>query len=107
MKHYDLDKIIIKVKKWFSEHYGEDLESLILYGSQARGDACKYSDIDILVVLKRAFNYRQELGNTSEFISDISLEYDTVISRVFISQESFLDDNSLFLINVRQEGIIL
>jgi len=47
------------------------------------------------------------LGNTSEFISDISLEYDTVISRVFISQKSFLDDNSLFLINVRQEGIIL
>lgn len=107
MKHSNLDKIIIKVKKWFSEHYGEDLESLILYGSQARGDASKYSDIDILVILKRAFNYRQELENTSEFIGDISLEYDTVISRTFISQESFLDNNNPFLLNIRREGITL
>ncbi len=107
MKHSHLNKIIFLLKNWFDDHYKEDLHSLILYGSQARGDADKYSDIDVLVVLKRAFNYRQELNNTSEFISDLSLEYNTVISRAFISQDSFLNDNTPFLLNVRREGTTL
>lgn len=107
MTHSHLTEIIILVKKWFSQYYQEDLDKLILYGSQARGDAREYSDIDILIILKRAFNYRQELEKTSDFICDICLKYDTVISRAFISQKSFEEDNSPFLLNVRREGISL
>jgi predicted nucleotidyltransferase len=107
MKHSQLNEIITLLKRWFSQYYQEDLDKLILYGSQARGDAQKYSDIDILIVLKRAFNYREELNNTSDFICDLSLEYDTVISRAFISQQCFEDDNTPFLLNVRREGITL
>ncbi len=107
MKHLQLKEIISLVKTWFSQHYQQDLHQLILYGSQARGDAKKYSDIDILIVLKKTFNYRQELNNTSDFICDLCLEYDTVISRAFISQESFEKDNTPFLLNVRREGVTL
>lgn len=107
MKHSQLNEIITLLKKWFSQYYQEDLYKLILYGSQARGDAKEYSDIDILIVLKRAFNYRQELNNTSDFICDLSLEYNTVISRAFISKQSFEEDNSPFLLNVRREGVTI
>ncbi|WP_413174460.1 nucleotidyltransferase domain-containing protein [Anabaena azotica] len=34
------------------ELYQNQLEAIILYGSQAREDAKEFSDIDILVVLK-------------------------------------------------------
>jgi predicted nucleotidyltransferase len=44
MKNHSLDKISSVIKQWFSEQYRENLESLILYGSQARGDAKEYSD---------------------------------------------------------------
>ena len=107
MKNQNLDRIVILVKQWFSEQYQENLDELILYGSQARDDAQEYSDIDVLVVLKKAFNYREEIDRTSQFIADLSLEYDTVISRAFISAQRFQDENSPFLLNVRREGVAL
>jgi predicted nucleotidyltransferase len=107
MKNQNLDKIIFLVKQWFTEQYQDNLESIILYGSQARDDAKEYSDIDILVVLKRAFNYREEIEKTSHFIADLSLENDTVISRAFISTQRFHEENNPFVLNVRKEGITL
>lgn len=107
MKNQNLDKIIFLLKQWFTEQYQDNLESIILYGSQARDDAKEYSDIDILVVLKKAFNYREEIEKTSHFIADLSLEYDTVISRAFISTQRFHEENNPFLLNVRREGITL
>jgi predicted nucleotidyltransferase len=107
MKNQNLDKIIFLVKQWFTEQYQDNLESIILYGSQARDDAKEYSDIDILVVLKKAFNYREEIEKTSHFIADLSLEHDTVISRSFISTQRFHEENNPFLLNVRREGITL
>lgn len=107
MKNQNLDRIIALVKQWFSEQYQENLEGLILYGSQARGDAKEDSDIDVLVVLKKVFNYREEIERTSKFIADLSLEYDTVISRAFISAQRFQEENSPFLLNIRREGVPL
>lgn len=107
MKNQNLDCIVALVKQWFSEQYQENLDELILYGSQARGDAQEYSDIDVLVVLKQAFNYREEIDRTSQFVADLSLEYDTVISRAFISAQRFQEENSPFLLNVRREGVAL
>ena len=107
MKNQNLDKIIFLVKQWFTEQYQDNLESIILYGSQARDDAKEYSDIDILIVLKKAFNYREEIEKTSHFIADLSLENDTVISRAFISTQRFYEENNPFVLNVRKEGITL
>jgi hypothetical protein len=33
--------------------------------------------------MKSAFNYSDEIKKTSEFIQELSLKYDTVISRAF------------------------
>lgn len=107
MKNPNLEKIIPRLKQWFCEHYQDNLESLILYGSQARGEAKEYSDIDILVILKKAFDYQEEIKKSSEFIANLSLEYDTVISRCFISEKRFKEENSPFLLNVRREGVSL
>jgi len=107
MKNQNLDNIISLVKKWFTEQYQDNLESIILYGSQARNEAKEYSDIDILIVLKTTFNYREEIAKTSYFIADLSLEYDTVISRAFISAQRFQEEKNPFVLNVKREGIAL
>ncbi|MEM8642263.1 MAG: nucleotidyltransferase domain-containing protein [Cyanobacteria bacterium P01_G01_bin.54] len=106
-QNQQLDQVIATVKAWFAQQYQDDLESLVLYGSQAREDAHADSDVDLLVVLRRAFNYREEIKKTSQFIADLSLEYDTVVSRAFISGQRFREERSPFLLNVRREGVVL
>lgn len=85
--------------------YGDRLIQLILYGSQARGDATSESDIDVLVVLNGVVNPGDEVARTGELIADLSLSYGVVISCVFISGDRYLTGQSPLLLNVRREGV--
>ena len=107
MNRPQLQIILQKVKQSLSKFYQDQLEKIILYGSQAREDATEYSDIDILVVLKSAINPYDEIDKTSEIIADLCLEYDVVISRHFISSEKFNNQNTPFIYNVKKEGIMI
>ncbi len=84
---------------------GEKLETIYLYGSQARGEAKANSDIDVLVVLTGDFDYAQMLDLTSDVVWKLSLENDIVISRVFISKFNFDQANTPFLLNVHREAV--
>lgn len=42
------------LKEKLTQEFGERLDSTQLFGSKARGDAVKHSDVDVLVVLKDA-----------------------------------------------------
>ena len=84
---------------------GDELEAVYLFGSQARGDARPDSDIDVLVVLRGDFDYGELIQRTSRVVADLSLRYDVVISRTFVSQDSFSNEYSPFLINVRREAV--
>jgi len=107
MNRPQLQIILQKVKQSLRKFYQDKLEKIILYGSQARGDATEYSDIDILVVLKSTINPYDEIDKTSEIIADLCLEHDVVISRHFISSEKFESQNTPFIYNVKKEGIII
>jgi predicted nucleotidyltransferase len=50
-------------KKELQKAFPNQLHSLKLFGSKARGDAAKYSDVDVLVVLKRG-GWRQRKAIT-------------------------------------------
>jgi predicted nucleotidyltransferase len=46
---------------WARELVGDDLEGVVLFGSQARGDARPGSDIDLLIVISSARELEREL----------------------------------------------
>ena len=85
--------------------YRDRLVRLVLFGSQARGDADPDSDIDVLIVLDGKVNPGEEILRTGETISTLSLKHNVVISRTFVSKEGFLAEQSSLLLNVRSEGV--
>lgn len=107
MKKAKLTLILQEIKQSLLNFYQDQLEAIILYGSQAREDAKEFSDIDILVILKSEINAYHEIDKTSQIISGICLSYDVVISRHFISSEKFQNENTPFSYNVKKEGIII
>jgi predicted nucleotidyltransferase len=100
-----LKAILAELRSRFETLYGDRLVRLILYGSQARGDAEPDSDIDVLVVLKGAVRPGQEIERTGDVVSEVSLLNRTVISCVFFSEERFLSEWTPLLSNVRREGV--
>jgi predicted nucleotidyltransferase len=86
---------------------GDRLEQILLFGSQARGEARPDSDIDILVVVREDYDYADLIRRTSPIIAALSLRYDVVISRAFVSRERYEREQSPFLLNVRREGIAI
>ncbi len=97
--------ILTELSRRLQALYGLRLIRLILYGSQARGDAKPGSDIDVLVVLEGPVNPFEEIHRTGKSVAELSLAYDEVVSCVFISSEQYEREQSPLLINVRREGI--
>lgn len=101
----NIPKIIRKFKKELVRIYGDQIHSILLYGSRARGDERSDSDIDILIVLKSEFNYSEMLKLSDELAASLSLENDVVISRAFVTEKDFRERQIPFLMNVRREAI--
>jgi predicted nucleotidyltransferase len=101
----ELQNILIEVRQQLEMIYKERLINIILFGSQARGDAVSESDIDILVVLQGSVKPGQEIARVGEITSMLSLKYNVVISCVFVSSDRYETERSPFLLNVHREGI--
>lgn len=90
--------------------YGCHLKSVILYGSYARGDFTKESDVDIMILLsltdEEIKEYRHQL---SEHTYDFYMTYDLDIKPIVKNEEHFMKwvDNYPFYTNVSREGVKL
>jgi predicted nucleotidyltransferase len=101
----NIRKILRKLKKELIRIYGDQIHSILLYGSRARGDERPDSDIDILIVLKDEFNYSEMLSLSSDLTASLSLENDVVISRAFVTEKDYKERQIPFLMNVRREAV--
>ncbi len=107
MEQNRLRQILYELQNELYTALGGRMEKIVLYGSQARGDARNDSDIDVLIVLKENFKYGVMLRKTSKIIARLSLENDVVISRAFVSIQQYEQSKMPFLMNIRREGIAI
>jgi len=99
--------ILSELKGRLAEHYGERLAKVVLFGSQARGDAAEDSDIDVLVVLRGEVEAGAELWEISAITSELSLRSEHVISTTVIPERLYQRRASGFMGNIRHDGISL
>ncbi len=105
MKHEKLNEILSELRARLKENYGDRLVDVLLFGSQARGDAVNGSDIDVMVILKGEIDQGKEIWESSEYSAAISLEHDVLISTVFVSDNLYHRAQTPFLINARREAV--
>lgn len=94
-----------KLRAGLQAIYGERLKGVYLFGSYARGDADAESDVDVLVILDRIDRYAEEVERTGQLGAKLSLKYGVSISKVYKRESDWLQRESPFLINVREEAI--
>ena len=95
---------LAELKRRFEDLYGDRLVKMILYGSHARGDAGRWSDIDVMVVLKGPVDHSEEVFRTGEVSSELCLKHDVVVQRFFLDEKRLAAGDGPVLRNIRREG---
>jgi predicted nucleotidyltransferase len=103
--HLDVNGVLGDLKAGLRLVYGNRLRGIYLFGSYARGEADRESDLDILVVLDAFDRYAHEVNRTGVLAADLSLKYSVTVSLVFLREHEWLKDDTPFLSNVRDEAI--
>ncbi len=105
-----INNIINEFTRKVRELLGDRVKKIILYGSYARGDYKKNSDIDIMILTDFNFEeiekYRDEV---SDIAFDIELEKGIVISPVIKNIDKYNERVNIvpFYMNVQKEGVVL
>jgi predicted nucleotidyltransferase len=68
------ERILERIRARLAAAHGERLRGVVLYGSQARGDARADSDIDVLVLLDGPVDYGRDLETNLAAVYPLALE---------------------------------
>ena len=105
-----IDKILKQFITQVSELLGNRLKKVILYGSYARGDYEKNSDIDLMILTdfndEELAKYRMQIRDIA---CDLEADTDIVISPLVRNIEKYNNRINVipFYMNVQKEGVIL
>lgn len=86
---------------------GQNLDSIVLYGSYSRGEQTENSDVDIAIILKN------EIDKVTDIIVDCVYKYELqtgkIISVIDINKNKFDEWHDIipFYKNIMTDGIIL
>ena len=89
---------------------GNSLDSVIVYGSYARGDYSEFSDIDVMLLVSLGEEGIKKISDQiSDLAFDFMMKYGVDISPVITNVDHFnyWVDNLPFYRNVRDEGVRL
>ena len=99
-------RILAELKERLSEAYGERLHAVVLFGSEARGDAGPDSDIDVMAILdKLSGDYGDELERGLAAVYPVALRISRRVSVKPMAREEYEQGDSPLLREVRRSGV--
>lgn len=99
----DLEEAKNRLEKTFGDRLGE----VILYGSEARGEAGSDSDVDILVVLDEPVSYAEDLKRSVRALYPMTLRLGRPLTPRIATREEYSEQNCPLFRNARRQGVRL
>ena len=100
------DKIIKDLKELLLKHYSAEIDRIIFFGSRTRGDSEKYSDYDILIILKNDYDWRLE-DKILSLCYEIDLKHNILTDVKIISNQALnsIRGKQPFITDALEKGV--
>ena len=103
----DKEQLLKQIKSRLRDVYGDRLQGVVLYGSEARRDAEEDSDIDLLVLLNGPVEFGRDLRTNIDVLYDLQLEVIRPIHAMPVDVRDFRAGKYALYRNVKREGIFI
>lgn len=103
----DREELLNCIKDRLEDAYGDRLQGVVLYGSEARGEAEPDSDIDLLVLLKGPVQFGKDLRTNIDVLYDLQLEFIRPIHAMPVDVEIFRTGKYAVYRNAQKEGVFV
>ncbi len=100
------DELLQKIKSRLRAVHGDRLKGVVLYGSEARGEARPDSDVDVLVLLEGAVDYGRDLEVNLDALYPLAREIGRRISAKPVDAHEYEEVDCPLYRNVRREGVL-
>lgn len=81
-------RYIVAVLNEVIDYYGDSLVGCAVFGSYARGDNRKNSDLDLLIILNKAPGFSCRLSN---FVEHIEMKHEKLAQKLYEQEDIFIE----------------
>jgi predicted nucleotidyltransferase len=104
-KPLDTSTLLARIKSRLHAAYGDRLRGVVLYGSEARGEATPDSDVDILVLLTGPIALGRDLRTIIGALYPLQLEINRILEAFPVDEADYLRGEYAWYRSAQRDGL--